>query len=98
MPNNVVTVDDNYSQALVYLPPALTLHSPYFIPSWLQVKEIVELLDKSARAVRAGPAGGSKSERGEAMPSVKVIKRQTVMVSATLDKGVSRLAAVLLSK
>lgn len=63
-----------------------------------QVKEIVELLDQSARAVRAGPAGASRSERGEVAPSVKVVKRQTVMVSATLNKSVSTLAAVLLSK
>lgn len=65
---------------------------------WAQVKEIVELLDQSARAVRSGPAGGSRVKGGEVAPSMKVIKRQTVMVSATLDKGVSRLAAVLLSK
>lgn len=67
----------------------------------MQVKEIVELLDQSARAIRSGPAGGSRVQDGKVVssaPSVKVIKRQTVMVSATLDKGVSRLAAVLLSK
>lgn len=65
---------------------------------FLQVKEIVELLDQSARAVRAGPAGGTRVQGGVVVPSIKVIKRQTVMVSATLDKGVSHLAAVLLSK
>lgn len=63
----------------------------------LQVKEIVELLDQSARAVRAGPAG-ARSEGGELAPSVKIVKRQAVMVSATLNKHVSRLAAALLFK
>lgn len=63
-----------------------------------QVKEIVELLDQSARAVRSGPAGGSRVQGGAVVPSTKVIRRQTVMVSATLDKGVSRLSAALLSK
>ncbi|CAM9233969.1 unnamed protein product, partial [Scytosiphon promiscuus] len=63
-----------------------------------QIKEIVELLDQSARAVRSGPAGGSRVQGGAVVPSIKVIKRQTVMVSATLDKGVSRLSAALLSK
>ena len=63
-----------------------------------QVKEIIELLDQSARAVRSGPAGGSRVKAGEVAPSVKVIRRQTVLVSATLDKGVSRLATILLSK
>ncbi|CAM9817094.1 unnamed protein product [Ectocarpus sp. 12 AP-2014] len=62
-----------------------------------QVKEIVELLDQSARAVRSGPAGGSRVQGGAVVPSTKVIRRQTVMVSATLDKGVSRLSAALLS-
>lgn len=65
---------------------------------FFQVKEIVELLDQSARAVRSGPAGGSRVQGGTVIPSVKVIQRQTVMVSATLDKGVSRMAATLLSK
>ncbi|CAN0106541.1 unnamed protein product, partial [Ectocarpus sp. 12 AP-2014] len=50
-----------------------------------QVKEIVELLDQSARAVRSGPAGGSRVQGGAVVPSTKVIRRQTVMVSATLD-------------
>lgn len=63
-----------------------------------KVKEIVELLDQSARAVRAGPAGGSKTQSGDVAPSIKVIRRQTVLVSATLAKGVSRLATILLSK
>lgn len=67
-----------------------------FLP--VQVKEIVELLDQSARAVRSGPAGGTRVQGGSVVPSIKVIRRQTVMVSATLDKGVSRMSAALLSK
>lgn len=55
-------------------------------------------MDQSARAVRSGPAGGSRVQGGAVVPSTKVIRRQTVMVSATLDKGVSRLSAALLSK
>lgn len=65
---------------------------------FLQVKEIVELLDQSAKSVRSGAAGGTRVQGGVVVPSIKVIRRQTVMVSATLEKGVSRLAAVLLSK
>ncbi|CAM9445827.1 unnamed protein product [Discosporangium mesarthrocarpum] len=54
-----------------------------------QIKEIVELLDRSARAVRE--VGGSRMT-----PASRVIRRQTVMVSATVTKGVSRLSAGLL--
>lgn len=67
-------------------------------PMPLQVKEIVELLDQSAKAIRSGAAGSTRVQGGVVVPSIKVIRRQTVMVSATLEKGVSRLAAVLLSK
>lgn len=65
--------------------------------SLLQIKDIVELLDQSARAVRSGPVG-SRVPGGAVIPSVKVIRRQTVMVSATITKGVSRMASILLSK
>lgn len=79
----------------MFLPPRI-VPTKYFIRK--QIKEIVELLDQSARAVRSRLAGGSRAQGGEVTPSVKVIRRQTAMVSATINEGVSRMAAVLLSK